>query len=266
MSTEKKTKEIEKTDIYQEDLKYLETAVKTAWSRYSGQGKTEKKGVKDLVTDADFAIENYLIGAIRERYPEDSFLTEETNTNERLSGRTWTIDPIDGTINFAYGIPLYGTQISLFDGADLALAMIYLPAFSEMYTAVKGDGAYLNGERIYAAPRPFIESIAASGGFSMSPELLAQQKKLIAVLPEKIMRMRMFGAACAGFAFAAAGRIQCFITATKNKWDICPGILLAREAGCVVSGVDERCDVEGDFIVVGANEKTCDTVCGLLTE
>ena len=107
MSTEKKTKEIEKTDIYQEDLKYLETAVKTAWSRYSGQGKTEKKGVKDLVTDADFAIENYLIGAIRERYPEDSFLTEETNTNERLSGRTWTIDPIDGTINFAYGIPLY---------------------------------------------------------------------------------------------------------------------------------------------------------------
>jgi myo-inositol-1(or 4)-monophosphatase len=135
-----------------------------------------------------------------------------------------------------------------------------------MYTAVKGDGAYLNGERIYAAPRPFIESIAASGGFSLSPELLAQQKKLIAVLPEKIMRMRMFGVACAGFAFAAAGRIQCFITAAKNKWDICPGILLAREAGCAVSGVDERFDSVDDFLIVGANEETCGTVSGLMTK
>ena len=194
------------------------------------------KGSYDEVTSLDFEVERRLIDCIRHRYPSATFLSEEYNGEAPLEDGTWIIDPIDGTCNLAHGIETFGVQCSLFDRGDYQLAAIYLPFENGLYTALRGCGAWRNGEPLVRAQRRTDRSLVSFGDFRhLDDELLDLELRIIGEVARKVERVRMYGAASIDFAYCACGRLDGNFTFVRNPWDIAPGILLCREAGLVVT-------------------------------
>ena len=136
---------------YEKELNIIVTEIKKAYSTLSKQSfDISQKTKHDLVTDLDKNIEMQLSKVILDAFGGDKILGEEMSSNTVIDGRTWTIDPIDGTCNMASGIGLFGIQCSLFEGDQIVLAVAYIPTFDYLITAVKGEGCYLNGKRVVA--------------------------------------------------------------------------------------------------------------------
>ncbi len=210
----------------------------------------------DLVTNIDTSIESYLSEVIRSEFPEDRIHGEEMSSKQEIIGRTWTIDPIDGTCNMAKRNPIYGIQCALFDCSELVLGVIYLPFLNETYWAVSGEGCYLNDQRIVPSMDAELNNAVISvGDYTHKSEKNAQrQHKAIGLLYPQIAKIRMFGAACVDFSFVAAGRTDGTIVITKNIWDIAPGIALCKEVGAQVTNLEgEPFHFGDDGVVVSSN-------------
>ncbi len=199
--------------------------------------KQYDKGSKDVVTECDIEVEKYIISEIENEFPGDSFISEELNSQGKMTQRTWIIDPIDGTINFSRGLRLFGLQIALVENGQPVFSCIYLPYLEELYIASKGQGAYLNGERIHTSTALELnDSIIAYGDFSPVKEAKETRNRQIQTfnrLFDKIQRFRMFGSSAIDFASLASSKTDAVIIFTKNLWDIFPGYFLAIEAGAV---------------------------------
>lgn len=218
---------------------------------------TEQKGAYDLVTDIDKGIEDFLKKEIYKEFPEDNIISEETLPFSEINGRTWIIDPIDGTCNMAHGINFYGVQCALIEGEDIVLSAIVLPAFGEEYYAIKDGGAYLNGKRISVSSKTSVQnSIVSFGDYShKSSKHAILQHKAIGWLYPQIAKIRMFGAACFDFTFLASGKTDSTVIMTKNLWDICPGVLLCKEAGAIVTDFDGKDYKAGVFGVAASSNE-----------
>ena len=194
--------------------------------------KGNAEGVYDVVTDADFASEKAIVDAIRAAFPDDAVISEESSPDADLEKRSWVLDPIDGTMNFSRGIPLYGIQAAFLERGVPKAAAIYLPAYDEMFMATE-DGALLDGSPIRtAAPRPLKECLMSTGDFSRKSE--AFRKAQAAAFSEcysAIGRFKVFGAACTDFAFLACGRTDAHLRFTNKIWDFLPGLYIAEKAG-----------------------------------
>lgn len=189
----------------------------------------------DVVTENDYNVEKFLIDVIANNFPNDTILSEETNFETEINGRTWVIDPIDGTYNMSRAIPLFGIQCALYCDGEIVLSIIFLPLYNELFHAIKNKGAYLNGERLFTRKNHLEHSIVSFGDFPHKrPADFCDEHRIMSALSAKIAKVRMFGSACIDFAYLAAGRTDGTIIFTKNKWDIAPGILLATEAGALV--------------------------------
>lgn len=240
------------------ELSFLTRTMKDAW-RACGGGtlNTRGKGAFDLVTDVDFAMERYIADAIRENFPGDTVVGEELNPLRELpSGRAWTVDPIDGTVNMAHGLPLFGVQCAFcLDGVPCSAA-IYLPRFEEMYTATKGGGAKLNGVRISVSGRAAEDAVVSVGDYSHKTAAhAAGQIARVEKIFDRVTKLRHFGAASVDFAWFASGRTDGFMMYTRNLWDLVPGWLISEEAGGIalsVNGGEYNLCEEG--IVVCASE------------
>lgn len=221
------------------ELDVMQTAIMEA-AKIVGSGDREAKtkanphGVFDVVTESDVSAENVIIDRIRSEFPEDTIISEETNPDARISGRSWAIDPIDGTMNFSRGIPLYGIQAVFLEGGVPKAASIYLPEFGEMFSASE-DGAFLNGKPIaVASARPLSQCLISTGDYSRKSD--AFRKAQAAVLSEcygSVARFKMFGAACVDFSYLASGRTDAHIRFTNKIWDFLPGLFIAEKAGAV---------------------------------
>lgn len=223
------------------ELAFIARTVKEAWKACGGREmNTRGKGAFDLVTDIDCAMERFIADAVAENFAGDTVIGEEYNPLTALpEGRAWTVDPIDGTVNMAHGLPLFGVQCSFcIDGGPLCAA-IYLPAFDELYTAVKGCGAKLNGARIAVSGRCASDAVVSVGDYShKTPSHAAGQIARVGGLFDRVCKLRHFGAASVDFAWFASGRTDGFFMYTRNLWDIVPGWLLSSEAGAVVMSVN----------------------------
>lgn len=200
----------------------------------------EHKSKNDLLTKNDIETENRIIAKIRSEFPDINIVSEENNPNAKLEGLTVVIDPIDGTCNYAAGLDLYGVQMALFDGDTCVAALMYFPASGDMYTAIKGEGAFKNGQRIRVN-----RSIAPESGILLISDYYSNieipmdaQFNLVKSLQDKFLKTRHFGAACVDFAMMANSNAQMYITYYHKIWDIAPGLLIATEAGCSYSMVD----------------------------
>lgn len=250
-------------------LTFIINTIKEAYAIF---GKLDKssltdKAMFDLVTSTDYNIENYIISKIKEQYPQDRILSEETNSQTIVEQgqSTWTIDPIDGTYNMANGIKIYGIQCAVYIGSALYLAAVYLPHFDELYYAKSGEGAYLNGERLIVKPSPLDHCVVSIGDFPHTrPKDIEQQLKIITGLSTKIARIRMFGAACMDFACVASGKTSGTIIFTQNKWDIAPGILLCKEAGALIKGCNGDYTDESNVVMAVATEELYQTAIDAL--
>ena len=250
---------------YQKELDFIVFEMKKAYHMFSAEAMdVSQKAKHDLVTNIDESIEKYLAKAIKTTFVDDRILGEEMSSNTVINGRTWTIDPIDGTCNMASDIGLYGVQCSLMENYDIVLAAIYIPSFDYFITAVKGAGCFFNGKKVCAKKDVVVNNAIVSFGdypHKNSDRLAQWQHTAIKNVFGLISRIRMFGSAAIDFSFVAAGKTDGTVVVTRNLWDIAPGILVCKESGAVVVDLDGNAFSEkSDGVIVGANEE----VAGLL--
>ena len=245
---------------YTKELEFITGKAKEAYAKFAATGPKDirSKSAFDLVTEVDVNIERFLTDAILEAFPGDKIHAEELSSSQEIVGRTWVIDPIDGTCNFAHDIPTYGIQCCLFEDGQPQMAMIYLPCQEEMYTAIAGCGCFLNGKQVFVDKTVTADTAVISvGDFThKSDRLAALQYKAVGYLYPRVAKLRMYGAASVDYAFFVSGRLSATVFTTRNLWDIAPGILMSREAGAIIMGLDGMpYDFSKEGVMLSANEE-----------
>ena len=218
---------------------------------------TVKSNLSDLVTEADVAVNSFLIEKIQERYPDHKITSEEED--EKGPGDAdyeWIIDPIDGTANFIHGIPHFAISIAAREKGKLAVGLIYDPIRREMFTAAKGEGAKLNDRKIRISQQKTLEGAIIGTGFpfkkhSVLPEYLKQFESIFT----QTAGIRRAGAASLDLAYVAAGRLDGFWELDLKPWDIAAGALLIREAGGMITDQHGTDDYLKSGSVVAGNVK-----------
>ena len=244
---------------YLKELQFITARMREVYADLgrSGPQNVRQKSAFDLVTEVDVNIEKALTQAILEAFPDDHIHAEELSSQAAIEGRTWVIDPIDGTCNFAHNIPNFGVQCCLFDGGEPKMAVIYLPCQEEMYTAIAAQGCFLNGEKVTVDPTVTPgNALISIGDFThKSDRLAAWQYKAVGYLYPRVAKLRMYGAASVDFAYFISGRLGATAFTTRNLWDIAPGILMSREAGAIIRGLDgQPYDFSKEGVILAANE------------
>ena len=196
----------------------------------------ESKGVQDYVTEVDRAVEVLLVDRLHAEFPDDAFLGEEGGQRGASAGKSalWVIDPIDGTVNYTRGLPLWCISLAFVDSAGIAFGLIYNPVSDEFYCAVRGQGATCNGQPIRVSGVQAPESARIGLGFSyLRPP--AVHVRGISRLLEANCEYARLGSGALGMAFVADGRFDGYWEPHINSWDVLAGICLVREAGGWVS-------------------------------
>ncbi len=205
--------------------------------RFSQPRTIEKKGLIDLLTDADGAAEAAALEVIRGRFPTHAILAEESGAHAG-AGVRWILDPLDGTTNYAHGLPHFGVSIACEVDGRLEVAAILDPCKGELFTAAYGRGAKLNGRPIHVSmcdtPR---DALLATGFPYWITERPAELLTLFGGVLPHVQGIRRFGSAALDLAWVAAGRYEGFFELGLKAWDEAAGVLLVREAGGVVTSL-----------------------------
>jgi myo-inositol-1(or 4)-monophosphatase len=201
-----------------------------------------KSTVVDIVTEADREVEALIRDRILDARPDDGILGEEGGSTAGTSGITWVVDPIDGTVNYLYGIPHYAVSIAVVEGdpdptgwTDVA-GCVHNPATGETFTAAVGEGAFCGTRAIQvSAPVDLGQALIATG-FAYASATRAMQGELIARLLPRVRDIRRQGTASLDLCFVADGRVDAYFERTLSPWDHAAGAVIAREAGARVTG------------------------------
>lgn len=213
---------------------------------WAGRFTVTEKSRANLVTEADFASQRAIHERIRGRFREHNFLGEEglAETNSDSPWR-WVIDPLDGTSNYVHGFPYYAVNIAAEYGKALMIAVTFDPNRNELFTAVRGGGAFVNGEPIRPTRVTNLQDamVVASLPVACRPEHRAVQQ-LLNVMPH-VQTVQRTGSAALNLAYVAAGRMDAFWSGSLKAWDMAAGILLVQEAGGRVTRMHgEPIDIE----------------------
>jgi len=201
-----------------------------------------KAHANDLVSHVDLASEELILAGLRSVFPDDGVLGEEGGGVAGTSGRRWVVDPLDGTRNYLSGTGLWSVCIALQDGPgidDLAVAVVHDPVVGETFSAISGEGAFLDGVPVAASDRTRLGEALAGLSFDPSPATKEVMAPTIAALLPVVGDIRRMPSALQ-LAYLACGRLDCGVLAGTKLWDVAAGLLLAREAGVVLGGVDGR--------------------------
>jgi myo-inositol-1(or 4)-monophosphatase len=216
-----------------------------------------KSALADIVTEADREVEALVKARLAAARPDDGFFGEETGADAGTSGITWVVDPIDGTVNYAYGIPAYAVSIAAVEGEPdpatwtALVAVVYNPAVGELFHSTRGGGAWLDGQRLHVNDDAGPAGALVATGFGYDPARhaadLAQQARVMPVARD----IRRIGAASLDIAYVAAGRLDAFYEPGLQPWDHAAAVLLVREAGGVVGGAPGGVPGRGMTIAAG---------------
>ncbi len=202
-----------------------------------------KSSSADIVTEMDLAAEKTLRARLAELRPDDGILGEEGEDVESRSGITWVLDPIDGTVNYAYGIPHFGVSVAAVQGPARThewtpLAGAVATGTGELWTAAKGEGSWRDGVPLRRETAPPLETTLVATGFQYVSSLRAQQGAVVAKLLPQVRDIRRLGAAALDLCHVAAGVVDAYYEHRINAWDMAAGALIAQEAGVKVAGID----------------------------
>ena len=228
--------------------------------------QVSSKGAGDFVSRADIAAEQIVRDILMESRPNYGWVGEESDAVEgKDPTRRWIVDPLDGTTNFLHGLPHWAVSIALEHKGELVAAVIFDAAKDEMFVAEKGQGAWLNESRMRVSDRSkMIESIFATGvPFGGRPDLPDTLQDMARLLPT-CAGVRRFGAAALDLAYVAAGRYEGYWERGLNEWDVAAGILLVREAGGFVEGVEKDADPLSSGSMIAANASIFETFSRLI--
>ena len=204
--------------------------------RFGGpaSGLASKSSRTDLVSDSDRDAEAMVVGMISTARPDDAILAEEGGGGSGGSGITWLVDPLDGTINYLWGIPQWSVSIAARDDGGVLVGVVHDPCRGETFRAARGAGARLGDVPIAVRTgAPLAEALIATGFSYRAEERARQAERLARVLPA-VRDVRRLGSAALDLAWVAAGRIDGYFESGLNPWDRAAGELLVREAGGAV--------------------------------
>ncbi|WP_149546823.1 inositol monophosphatase family protein [Streptomyces marokkonensis] len=195
----------------------------------------------DVVTEMDIAAEKLITTMIAERRPEDGFLGEEGAATEGSSGIRWVIDPLDGTVNYLYGLPTWAVSIAAEQDGETVVGAVVAPMRGEAYHAVRGGGARATGawegeRELSCRPSPPLDQALVSTGFNYVTEVRAHQADVARRLIPLLRDIRRGGSAAIDLCDVAAGRLDGYYERGLHPWDFAAGDLIAREAGALTGG------------------------------
>ncbi|MGW3273479.1 inositol monophosphatase family protein [Streptomyces kronopolitis] len=190
----------------------------------------------DVVTEMDLASEKLITGFLAEHRPDDGFLGEEGASSDGTSGVRWVIDPIDGTVNYLYGLPSWAVSIAAEKDGEAVVGVVAAPMRGETYQAVLGRGAFNNGERLHHRPAPPLSEALLGTGFAYLAERRAAQAEVLRTLLPQVRDIRRGGSAAIDLCDVACGRLDAYYERGLNPWDLAAGALIAREAGALTGG------------------------------
>ena len=234
-----------------------------ALSMRAGIGVLEtKSSPTDVVTAADQAVERLLTEALATARPDDGLLGEEGAGSPGTSGVRWVVDPIDGTVNYLYGIPQWAVSIGVEDEQGAFVGVVFDPAKGELWQAVRGGGAVLDGAPLHCTQVTSLAQALVGTGFGYDERRRAAQATVLPTLLPAVRDLRRLGAGSLDLCAVAAGRLDAYYEQGLSPWDLSAGGLIAREAGARVEGL--RGKAAGHDLVVAAGPGVFDQLHDLL--
>jgi myo-inositol-1(or 4)-monophosphatase len=207
-----------------------------------------KSSPTDVVTAADKAVERRLTELIRMARPEDGLLGEEGASDDGTTGLRWVVDPIDGTVNYLYGIPQWAVSIGIEDADGAVVGVVLDPAKDELWQAVRGRGATLNGASLRCSTATTLGQSLVATGFGYDERRRAAQARVLPTLLPTVRDIRRLGSGALDLCAVAAGRDDAYYEQGLSPWDLSAGALIAREAGARVEGLRGR-PASADLVV-----------------
>lgn len=194
-----------------------------------------KSTATDMVTEFDHASERLIRDGLHTARPHDGIIGEEGARDDSSSGITWYVDPIDGTTNFFFDLPLWAVSIGAVDEDGPRIGVVHIPALGETFTAIRGSGAFLNETRISVRDNSNLSDALVCTGFSYAADARVRQSRRVPLIIDKIRDLRRFGAAAVDLCFVACGRLDAYFEENLHLWDLAAGQVVATEAGALIS-------------------------------
>ncbi|NWF97630.1 MAG: inositol monophosphatase [Nitrospirae bacterium] len=196
-----------------------------------------QKQISDFVTKVDTESEKIIINTIRKKYPSHAFYTEESIKDRNSNSYRWIIDPLDGTTNYIHQYPVFSISIALEYKGKIILGVIYDPMRKEIFTAIKGKGSFLNGEKINVSKINNLKYSLITTGFPFrNKQFIEYYLKLFKNIFLEVSDIRRAGSAAIDLAYIACGRCDGFFEIGLSPWDIAAGSIIIKEAGGVITG------------------------------
>jgi myo-inositol-1(or 4)-monophosphatase len=192
----------------------------------------------DLVSEADHAAEHLIRERLGAARPDDGVLGEEGGDVEGTSGVRWVVDPLDGTVNFLFGVPQWAVSIAAEDASGTLVGVVYDPERDELFSAVRGGPATVNGHPLKASTKTDLATSLVGTGFGYDSEVRRAQATVVARLLPQVRDIRRFGAAAIDLAWTAGGRLDVYYEHGLNAWDLAAGGLICECAGLEVRHVE----------------------------
>lgn len=219
--------------------------------------RIEAKSEFDFVTNVDHESEAAVVAHLQQHFPDHKILAEEGGASGAASSEVeWIIDPLDGTANYIHGVPNFAVSIAARRRSELLVGVVFDPLRDELFTARKGEGAFLNGKRIHVTTTAHLHDCLIATGFPFrAKELAASYLRMFEAFFGQVRDLRRLGTASLDLAYVAAGRFSGYWEYRLNPWDFAAGVLLVQEAGGLVSGFYEHDDFWSTGNILASNGK-----------
>jgi myo-inositol-1(or 4)-monophosphatase len=208
---------------------------------YQKQLHIRYKGEINIVTDVDMACQERIVSLIQSAYPGDVIISEEKENFFSLPGNRWIVDPLDGTTNYAHGYPFFCTSVAYEIDNEVRVGVVYNPIFDELFYALKGRGAFLNGESVRVSSVSLVKRALLSTGFPY--DLPTNPRNNVAYFLQflhEAQAIRRDGSAALNLSYVACGRFDGHWELRLNPWDVAAGALIVREAGGTVTDLEGK--------------------------
>jgi len=223
---------------------------------FGQEHRIHHKGTVNLVTEMDQRSEDFLLKEIRQHYPDHSILAEESGAMAGLDSHCWYLDPLDGTTNYAHGVPIYAVSIGYAEGGQMQLGVVYDPMQDELFSAEAGGGAWLNDAPLHVSQiGDMIQSLLVTGfpyDLLDTPQNNLENFTRLSRLSQGVRRI---GSAAIDLCYVAAGRFDAYWEVRLSPWDLAAGALIVREAGGIVTSLSGSPDLlVPPYSIIAANQ------------
>lgn len=209
------------------------SAGELAKEKWSQPLEMSSKGFRDIVTDADIAVQRRITDALQTEFPDHGFLTEEADSDLPAIGSIiWVIDPIDGTTSYSHNLPLFSVSIAAISPfGEQLIGVVFDPMRDEMFTAIRGKGAWLNGRSLQVSPIDNLDEAVLAVDWAGAPALRRKTLDMLSQIGERVRTIRAIGTSALAMSWLAAGRLECYFNFNIKPWDVAAATLIVHEAG-----------------------------------